>query len=132
MNLILPHNMIKLITLLKEVVISKPIPYEKAYGESHSYDEYLKNLKSTQQTPDNYLIDVPKAKIIASFTGWNVARWTKGAKENSPNLQLVSRSAITNPPPYLETPHIEIDDPQSWESSNVAKELINKYNPKTK
>ena len=119
--------MIKLTDILFEIKVNKPFRYEKAYGESHSYDEYLQNKEKLQDNPDNFLIDLENKKIIASFTGWNVARWARLA-ENSNNIKyyVASRSAITNPPPYLQTPHIDINDPNSWESSNIALSLIKK------
>ena len=124
--------MIKLTDILFEIKVNKPFRYEKAYGESHSYDEYLQNKEKLQDNPDNFLIDLENKKIIASFTGWNVARWARLAEKDSNKeiYRLVSKTAITNPPPYLQTPHIDINDPNSWESSNIALSLIKKYNPK--
>jgi hypothetical protein len=121
-------------TGLDEIKIEKPFTYEKAYGESHSYDEFIKNIKSTDQVPDNYLVDLTKDKIIASFTGWNVAKWAKKAETSTrgevikKDYRVLSRSALTNPPPYLNTPDIDIYDPNSWEPGNVAISLIREYN----
>jgi hypothetical protein len=121
-------------TGLDEIKIEKPFTYEKAYGESHSYDEFIKNIKSTDQVPDNYLVDLTKDKIIASFTGWNVAKWAKNAEASTrgevikKDYRVLSRSALTNPPPYLNTPDIDIYDPNSWEPGNVAISLIREYN----
>lgn len=121
--------MIKLTDILFEIKVNKPFRYEKSYGESHSYDEYLENKEKLQENPDNYLVDLKNNKIIASFTGWNIAKWAGLAEKDSNKeiYRLVSKTAITNPPPYLQTPHIDINDPNSWESSNIALSLIKKY-----
>ena len=78
--------MIKLTDILFEIKVNKPFRYEKAYGESHSYDEYLQNKEKLQDNPDNFLIDLENKKIIASFTGWNVARWARLTKKNNKTI----------------------------------------------
>ena len=118
---------------LEEIKITSPFQYEKAYGESHSYNEYKKNLEELSQYPDNYLIDLEKGKIIASFTGWNVARWSRVAEEaNREKYDLVSRSALRNLSDYRNLPNIDVDDNNSWESSNVALSLVQTYSPNDK
>ena len=113
---------------LEEIKITSPFQYEKAYGESHSYSEYKKNLEELSQYPDNYLIDLEKGKIIASFTGWNIARWSRAAEEaNREKYDLVSRSALRNLSDYRNLPNIDVDDSNSWESSNVALSLVQTY-----
>jgi hypothetical protein len=111
-----------------EIKVNDPYSYEKAYGESHSFIEYTKNAGETGQYADNFLINIPKAKIIAGFTGWNIPKWARKAEKGDSNFYIASRSAITNPPPYLSTPHIEINDPNSWEPATTAASLIMKYN----
>lgn len=114
---------------INEIKIEKPFTYDKAYGESHSYDEFIKNIKLKKQTPGNYLVDLSKNKIIASFTGWNVPSWAfKAENATNKNYRVLSTSAVTNPPPYLDGPDIDIYDINSWEPSNIANSLIRKYN----
>jgi hypothetical protein len=115
--------------VIKEMRVNEPFKYEKAYGEIHSYDDYKQIPKLTYREPENYLIDLSKEKIIAAFTGWNVARWSKKAEQEDNNLKVVSTSAITNPPPYMDTPHIDRNNPDSWEPRSVAMSLIRKYAP---
>jgi len=108
---------------LNEIKVNQPFNYKKAYGESHSYNEFLKTQESTQRPPDYFLIDVRDKKIIASFANMNVPKWSRLVEDWDDNYKVVSKSAITNPPPYLSTPHINIEDSSSW--INKAPELLN-------
>jgi hypothetical protein len=122
------HIYNKIMKSTNEIKVNNPYNYKKVYGESHSFIEYTKSAGETGQYADNFLINIPKAKIIAGFTGWNVPRWARKAEKGDSNFYIASRSAITNPPPYLSTPHIEINDPNSWEPATTAASLIMKYN----
>ena len=122
------HIYNKIMKSTNEIKVNDPYSYEKAYGESHSFIEYIKSAGETGQYADNFLINIPKAKIIAGFTGWNIPKWARKAEKGDSNFYIASRSAITNPPPYLSTPHIEINDPNSWEPATTAASLIMKYN----
>ena len=108
---------------LSEITVNKPFKYNRASGEIHSWEEYAE----ADPNPNNFLVDISKGKIIAAFTGWNVPTWSRQAEKNDNNLFVSSKSGITNPPPYLRTPHIDIDNPNSWEPRSVAMSLIRKY-----
>ena len=115
---------------LNEIKVHKPFQYKKAYGESHSYDEYIQNRKLTGEQADNFLVDIENKKILASFTGWNVARWASEEDKKHNQYYKASLSTIKNPPPYMTIPKLDPDDPNSWSSGAITiinrnKELYN-------
>jgi hypothetical protein len=109
---------------LNEIKVNKPFQYKKAYGESHSYDEYIQNGKLTGQQADNFLVDIENKKILASFIGWNVAKWASNEDNKNNQYYKASWYTITNPPPYMTIPKLNPDDPNSW--GNGAIEIINR------
>lgn len=119
----------RFLLLLQEIKIVTPTNYKKAYGESHSYNEFIKNQKKLNQLADNFLIDTETQKILASFTGWNVGRWVKPLEKDLPKYSKLSRSSLINPSPWSNNlDPIDPNNSNNWANSNIQL-LIKKYQP---
>jgi len=116
---------------IDEVKIQPPPIYKKAFGEVHSYDEMKKSQKEIRRSPDHFLIDRTNNTVLAGFQNYNIPKWAWSlhGNENAPAegnniFALVSRSSITNPPPYLNNPNIDVTNPASWGDINKVKKYI--------
>ena len=114
--------MIKLTDILCEMKINKPFSYDKAYGESHSYNEYKSNNDKRIYAPD-FFVDVNNGKILASFSAWNIPSWAytlnKNAKDSGYGIYNIY--ILKDPPPYVDLPGpLNPKDPNNWES-NLSK-----------
>lgn len=113
-----------------EVKIQQPINYKKAYGEVHSYDEMQKWKNENAQLPSHFLIDVSNNKVLAGFQDMNIPKWAWDLNKNNDiptednKFYLASKSSITNPPPYLNTPNIDVTNPSSWGNISKVKQYI--------
>ena len=116
---------------LKEVKIQQPINYKKAYGEVHSYGE-MKNWEDKNGTlPSHFLVDRTNNTVLAGFQDYNIPKWAWDlhGNDNIPPTEnnkfaLASKSSITNPPPYLNTPNIDVTNPSSWSNISKVKQYI--------
>jgi hypothetical protein len=98
---------------LNEIKVNNPIPYKKAYGESHSYNEYIKNKDQT----DYFLIDTIDNKIIASFATYNIPKWLKLLDWNDRVLNLVTFFK-------LRELGIDINNKDSWKGMSSFKKYV--------
>jgi hypothetical protein len=120
---------------LKEVKIQQPINYKKAYGEVHSYDEMKKWESENSKLPSHFLIDRTNNTVLAGFQDMNIPKWAWNlhGNDNVPPTEnnmfaLASKSSITNPPPYLNTPNIDITNPSSWGNISKVRQYIKNLN----
>jgi hypothetical protein len=118
-------------TISYEVKIQPPPIYKKAFGEVHSYDEMKKSQKEIRRSPDHFLIDRTNNTVLAGFQNYNIPKWAWSlhGNENAPAegnniFVLASKSSITNPPPYLNNPNIDVTNPASWGDINKVKKYI--------
>jgi hypothetical protein len=99
--------------------IQHPLMYKKAYGESHSYNEMLKNIE-LHILPDYFLVN-QNNKIISSFASYNLPKWATNLTENNQDMyNMLSYYQIKGI-------HIDIDNLNSWDNNKVT-QLIQKYN----
>ena len=118
-----------------EVKIQPPFTYKKAYGEVHSYNEMKKWEEQNNTLPSHFLIDRTNNTVLAGFREYNIPKWAWNLhrNENIPAegnnmFALASRSSITNPPPYLNNPNIDINNPASWGNISKVKQYIKNLN----
>ena len=114
--------MIKLIDIVREMKVHEPFFYNKASGESHSYNEYKSNNEKNMSNADKFFVDVNNGKILASFTGWNVPLWASALKSTKDSgYGVYDLYTMINPPPYMGLPGpLNPKDPNNWES-NLSK-----------
>jgi hypothetical protein len=118
-----------------EVKIQVPLTYKKAYGEVHSYNEMKKWQEQNNTLPSHFLVDRTNNTVLAGFQDYNIPKWAWGlhGNENVPAegnniFALASRSSITNPPPYLNNPNIDVTNPASWGDISKVKQYIKNLN----
>ena len=85
--------------------------------------------------PSHFLVDRANNTVLAGFQDYNVPKWAWDlhGNENAPPTEnniftLSSRSSITNPPPYLNNPNIDVTNPNSWSDINKVKQYIKNLN----
>jgi hypothetical protein len=81
--------------------------------------------------PSHFLIDRTNNTVLAGFQDYNIPKWAWNlhGNENAPAegnniFALASKSSITNPPPYLNNPNIDVTNPASWGDINKVKKYI--------
>lgn len=118
-----------------EVKIQAPSNYKKAYGEVHSYDEMKKWQEQNGTLPSHFLVDRTNNTVLAGFQDYNIPKWAWNVhgNDNIPAegnniFALASKSSITNPPPYLNNPNIDVTNPASWGDINKVKKYIKNLN----
>jgi len=120
---------------IDEVKIQAPSTYKKAYGEVHSYNEMKKWEEQNSTSPSHFLVDRTNNTVLAGFQNYNIPKWAWNlhGNDNMPAegnniFALASKSSITNPPPYLNTPNIDVTNPASWGDINKVKKYIKNLN----
>lgn len=120
-----------------EVKIQQPINYKKAYGEVHSYNEMKKWENENSRLSSHFLVDRTNNTILAGFQEYNIPKWAwdlhNYGNDNVPPTEnnkfaLASRSSITNPPPYLIFPNIDVNNPASWSNIDKVRQYIKNLN----
>jgi Zn-dependent peptidase ImmA (M78 family) len=116
---------------ISEVKIQPPLIYKKAYGEVHSYNEMKKWQEQNNTLPSHFLVDRTNNTVLAGFQDYNIPKWAWNlhGNENAPAegnniFALASKSSITNPPPYLNNPNIDVTNPNSWSNISKVKQYI--------
>ena len=86
-------------------------------------------------SPSHFLIDRTNNTILAGFQDYNIPKWAWNlhGNDNVPPTEnnmfaLASKSSITNPPPYLNYPNIDVTNPSSWGSISKVKQYIKNLN----
>jgi hypothetical protein len=85
--------------------------------------------------PSYFLVDRTNNTVLAGFQNYNIPKWAWDlhGNENVPvgennMFALASKSDITNPPPYLNNPNIDVTNPASWSDINKVKKYIKNLN----
>ncbi len=107
-----------------EVKIQPPLTYKKAYGEVHSYNEMKKWQEQNGELPSHFLVDRTNNTVLAGFQAMNIPKWAWDLQNDNNMFALASKSSITNPPPYLNNPNIDVTNPASWGDINKVKKYI--------